>query len=373
MTIIRNPEVLDPSFIPSELPFRENEIRRIDELILKPLEGGVSSTLFVFGQPGVGKTTTVKFSCQRKGDFTYFYFNSLSHPTVRSILVEILLKLRKSKVMKPSITEIFRQISKWQSETGKGLVIVIDEASNIIRNDITGLQMLLRSSETYDLRMSTIMISVDDPATMIRKGKKMSPLPISTLRFSRYNNEELHEITRIRAEASLYEGTYSEEILRLISFVATPYGSARLAIELLQKSAYIADYVASDMIRSDDVRAANAMVNPYITESKLVQLNTEELIVLLAVCKCLSRSTKTEVPCIVLNSEVIMETRSRVTPGKNMIYRALRKLESVGIIESRIEGRGDRKGVSKEIMLNDTPIKVLEDKIESILDRTGSL
>lgn len=371
MTIIRNPEVLDPSYIPSSLPFRENEINRINELVLKPVEDGIPSTLFVFGQPGVGKTTTVKYSCQRKGSFAYFYFNALSHPTVRSILVEILVKLRKSTVVKPSVTEIFRQISRWQSETGSALVIVIDEASNVIRNDITGLQMLLRSSETYSLKISTIMISVDDPTLIIRRGKRMSPLPISTLKFSKYSIDELYEITAKRAAESLYESAYTEEILRLISFVASTYGSARLAIELLQKSAYIADYVASGVIRSDDVRAANAMVNPYITESKLVQLNTDELIVLLAVCRCLSKATRTEIPCIVMNSEVIMESRSKMTPGRSLIYRSLRKLEDVGILESKIEGRGDRKGVSKEIMLNDTPIKVLEEKIEKILDHIG--
>ncbi len=371
MTIIRNAEVLDPSFIPSDLPFRESEIHRINELVLNPIEDGISSTLFVFGQPGVGKTTTVKYSCQRNGNFAYFYYNALSHPTVRSILVEILVGLRKSTVVKPSITEIFRQISKWQKESGKGIVIVIDEASNTIRNDITGLQMLLRSSETYSLRMSTIMISVDDPSTIIRRGKKISPLPISTLKFSKYSTEELYEIARRRAIDSLYEGTYSDEILRLISVVASTYGSARLAIEILQKAAYIADYVPSDIIRSDDVRAANAMVNPYITESKLVQLNTEELIVLLAVCRCLEKSTSTEIPCVVMNSEIIMESRSKITPSKSMIYRSLRKLEDVGILESRIEGRGNRRGVSKEIMLNDTPIKVLEEKLENILDHIG--
>ncbi len=371
MTIIRNPEVLDPSYIPPNLPFRDNEIRRINEIVLNPLEDGVSSALFVFGQPGVGKTTTVRYSCQREGRFAYFYFNALSHPTVRSILVEILSKIRKSTAVKPSITEIFRQISRWQTESGKGLVVVIDEASNVIRNDITGLQMLLRSSETYSLRMSTIMISVDDPTTLIRRGKKMSPLPLSTLRFSKYSSDELYQIAKLRAIDSLYDGTYTDEILQLISVVASGYGSARLAIELLQKAAYIADYVSSNVIRSDDVRAANAMVNPYITESKLVQLNTEELIVLLAVCKCLSRSTRTEIPCIVMNSEVIMETRSKITPSKSMIYRSLRKLEDIGILEGRIEGRGNKKGVSKEIMLNDTPINVLEEKIEKILDHIG--
>lgn len=371
MTLIRNPEVLDPSFMPSDLPFREAEIQRINELVLNPIEDGVSSTLFVFGQPGVGKTTTVKYSCKRDGKFAYFYFNALSHPTVRSVLVEILVKIRKSTSVKPSITEIFRQISKWQVETGKSMVIVIDEASNTIRNDITGLQMLLRSSETYSLKISTILISVDDPSNIIRKDKQTSPLPISTLRFSKYSTEELFEITRLRAVASLYEGTFSDDILRLISFVASTYGSARLAIELLQKSAYIADYVSSDTIRSDDVRAANAMVNPYITESKLIQLNTEELIVLLAVCRCLSNTTKTEVPCVVMNSEIIMESRSKVTPGKGMIYKALRKLEDIGILESRIEGRGNKMGVSKEIMLNDTPVKVLEDKLENILHHIG--
>ncbi len=369
MTIIKNAEVLDPVYIPSELPFREREIQRLEELVVKPLRDGISTTLFIYGSPGVGKTTTSKFTLLNRTEFRSFYFNALSHPTTRSILADVMLKLRNSGVARPSTTEIFRQISNWQKQKGMNILLIIDEVSNLLRNDLAGLQMLLRSSEAYNLTLSTVLISVDDPGTFLRGSRKISPLPISTLRFSRYSFSELYGIIMRRARDALYDGTYSPEILRMIAKVSSQYGSARLAIELLQKSSYIADYVSSNIIGSDDVRAANALINPYITESKLVQLSEEELIVLLATCRCLYRFTKTDIPCIVMNTEILMESRLRRSPTMSMIYRIVRKLEDLGMIESVIEGHGSRRGVSKSIMINDTPVRVLEKKVEEVLDR----
>ena len=50
------------------------------------------------------------------------------------------------------------------------------------------------------------------------------------------------------------------------------------------------------------------------------------------------------------------------------LYRIVKKLEILGLVDSRIAGMGDRKGVSKIIGISDVPVGVLSEKIEHILN-----
>lgn len=365
MTIIRNPEVLDPSYIPSNLLFREKELRSIREVVLDPLSDGIAGVLHICGHPGVGKTLTARYAAM---NYTkrVFYVNCLSHNSMRSVLMEVLNTMKKSAGVNPSLSTLFRSIVR--SAEGNGMILILDEVTNIVRYDYAGLLSLLRSHESFRVPISVIMISTDDWQSLVPRRGHVSTPPLYSIRFQDYTYDELYNIAMDRATSALYAGTYSEEVIRMICSIASTYGSARIAIELLQKSSYIADYVSSQIIRSDDVRAANAMINPYITESKLVELNREELMILLAVCRCLSVHTHTDLRCVQMNWNVIMESHGAFPGGRNQLYSALRKLENIGIIQSRLRGRGNR-GVSKEIMLNDAPVSVLTEKIESILDR----
>ncbi len=51
------------------------------------------------------------------------------------------------------------------------------------------------------------------------------------------------------------------------------------------------------------------------------------------------------------------------------IYSRLRELERMGLIESRIESQGQGMGTSKTVKLNDLPVSVLREKIESLIRR----
>ena len=365
MTIIRNPLVLDPSYIPSNILFRENELRSIKEIALDPLRDGISASVHIYGRPGVGKTVTARYAILHS-ECSGFYVNCLSHHSVRSVLLEVISSMKRNAGVNPSISSLFHAISRLSEN--KGMILVLDEISNLVRYDYSGLLSLLRSGESYGMPLAVVMISTDEWHSLVPRRGKFAPLPSYSIKFQNYTSDELYRITLDRADSSLYPGTFTDDVIRMISSIASTYGSARIAIELLQKSSYIADYVSSQIVRSDDVRAANAMINPYITESKLVELKREELMILLAVCRCLSNRTVTDMPCVQMNSEIIMEGHGVLPEGRNTIYSALKKLENLGIIQSRLRGRG-KMGVSKEIMLNDAPVSVLVEKIESILDR----
>lgn len=370
MSVIRDPSSLDFSFVPSTLPARESELEILRNIILEPLKNGVSSTIMVYGQSGTGKTVTAKYLLRMEPKITTVYENALSFGNLKTLLIDVLLKTGKIVPDKGiSYQQIFRLLKSQIQETGGRMLIVIDEASGIMKTDPEGFYNLIRAEELYSAKLSCILISIEDP-TIYLTGKQRRAFGVfSSIKFKPYSMRELELIVGERAKVSLRSGSFTDSIISEIAMIASKFGSARVAIELLQKSAYMAQADGSETIASEDVRSAQALINPYITESKLSDLNADELVVLMAICRNLFDNPETDISTTHKTAMMISETHDFEVLDMQKIYRVISKLESVGMIDSRISGRGDRKGVSKSIFVSDIPVKVLYDKIEEMIGR----
>lgn len=368
--IIKNPDPLDFSYVPQSLRFREKQIDNIRRIMLEPLRAGISSNLVAFGDSGTGKTSTMRYLSREEKKFFMVYQNALSFSSLRALVLDSLSKMgRVTGTKNLAIPEIFRAMKKVSEERQRNIVIIVDEATNLIKFDKDGIYNLLRANEVYGTPISCILVSMEDPSIYMTERDKKSLGVFSAIHFNRYSRDELHEILRERAKIALEQGTYEESALDYISEVAEPFGSARVAIELLQKSAYVCQYRDGEKLESEDIRAASSMINPYVTESKLAELEPEELAVLLSVCRCLKDESSTEMACVLKESKVVGEQYSIDIGAESMIYSIIRRLENIGIVEGRIVGRGDRKGVSKMIGINDVPVGVLEEKVMQMFRR----
>ena len=368
--IVKNPDPLDFSYIPQKLKFRDKQIDNIRKIMLEPLKGGISSNLVAFGDSGTGKTSTMRYLSREEKRFTMVYENALSFSSLRSLLVDALSRMGRISGMKNlSFPDIFRAMKRISQERGKNIVIIIDEATNLIKFDKDGIYNLLRANEVYGTPVACLLVSMEDPSIYMTERDKKSLGVFSTIHFNRYSKDELQAILQERARLALESGSYDETSIEYISEVAEKFGSARVAIELLQKSAYVCQYRDGDRIESEDIRAASSMINPYVTESKLGELDSEDLVVLLSVCRCLKDESSTEMSCVLKEARVVSEQFSIDVGADSKIYTIIKRLENVGIVEGRIVGRGDKKGVSKMIGINDVPVGVLEDKVMAMISR----
>lgn len=370
--IVREPEPLDFSYIPPILHFREKELRMINEIIVEPLRSGICSNMIIFGDSGTGKTASIKSLMRDTKGPLIIYENALSFGSLKLLLIDVIQKLGKI-IPGRGLTykQIFKTIKNLLDNRDKRVILVIDEASNIMRTDTDGFYNLFRSHELYSAYISTIAIAIENPIIYMGERDRKSLGVFSSMRFPKYSGKELYRIIGDRSEKALMMGSYSPDILSYISEIAEQFGSARVAIELLQKSAYIAEYRRSDVIESEDVRAAKSLINPYITESKLAELDKDELLVLLAICRCLYDENTTQIPCISQEVGVLSEQLRIGEFDTFKIYKIIKKLEVVGFVDSKIEGRGARQGVGKIVGISDVPVKILSEKIENILGHTG--
>ncbi len=372
MQIIRNEQYLNLAFVPQKLVFREKEIEILQTAIIDPLSSGIGGTAIIYGEPGTGKTATAKFISNIAGDLDYIYLNALSFPSLTSLLRSAVSTFTKlDQVSTYTTGDYLKMLSKIQSRRGRGILLVVDECTNLLREDQKGFYSILRAPEIYSVRMSSILISLDDPYIILRKKRARSVSSYVPVKFSRYSRDELFVIVRDRASEALFSTAFDDSILEMIADIAAQLGSARVAIEMLQKAAFIAKHRLSDQILVEDVRSARALINPYFTESKLNGLDRDELAVLLATAYCLRDGMSAGISSAMERFGIISETYSLLPMDRQKFYRTVSRLETYGLIESRLEGRGDRKGVEKILMINDVPIDSLAEKVESILDHTG--
>ncbi|WP_162509580.1 AAA family ATPase [Thermogymnomonas acidicola] len=248
------------------------------------------------------------------------------------------------------------------------MVLVIDEFSSIARADFEGIYNLLRAREVHGVSIPTVLVSLDNPPLVYFKESEIRSIGnVESLKFLRYGVGELRDIVSDRVDRAITPGACSDEVIDYIADISEQYGSARVAIEVLQKSAYIAEYRQSAEIGIDDVRAAKSMINPYITESKLASLMEEDLVVLLAVCRCLVSSRYCESSCIMQEVSVIAEDFLGSPMPASRASGVLRKLETVGLVDSRVIGQpGDSR---KVYGISEVPVSVLSRKIISMLGK----
>ncbi len=366
--IIKNSKPLDFSYIPGAMHFREHQMDLIRETAILPLLNNNFSTAVVFGDSGTGKTSTARYLAREEHDVEMVYENGLSFPSIRQLLLDVISKFGKVVAnWNMGYNEIFGILNSIIHSKGSGMLIVIDECTNIVRRDSEGLYNLLRANELYGSKISSILISMEDPSMFMSDVDRKSLGAFSSIYFNRYTIDELVHIVQERAELSLKPDAFDRNVIDYIGEIASQFGSARVAIELLQKSAYMCEYRNGDSLNFDDVRAAKSMINPYVTESKLGELDKEELATLLSICGCLRSGPYAEMSCVIKDSKVIGEQYSiSLTDAK--VYRIVTKLENVGLVEGRILGKGIGKGVSKLLSINDVPISILASKIMNLLN-----
>ena len=359
--IVVNPAPLDTSYVPEKLFFRDDKIAAIQSSILNPSSSGISNNIIIHGASGTGKTSTVKFLM--RDNKSIIYENALSFKNIKALLEHLLSRLgRPVSYRGLSFPDIFSTLNSIISFRGN-TVLVIDEGTSLLKSDTDGLYNLLRAPEIYGTSLSTILISMENPFSYMERKYGI----MVELKFNKYSGTEIYRIISERATLSLENGTYNDSILKYISDISAPVGSARFAIELLQKAAYMAEYRLSGSIENDDVRSAVSLINPYITESKLSLLDKKELLVLLSICRAMELKNKG-----MSDKEISTELHLSV----NTITWLLSKdLKGSRISDTKIGWRsigvfGNRIEKIAEIMADIVTEEVPDDEITSIMGIT---
>ena len=378
--IIKDQKKLSFDYVPKELPNRDEQIKNLFGLFKGVVKSDVSQNVFLHGQVGTGKTATAKRFCMDFKDWAkdkdknieYVFVNCRRRKNNSSAMWKIVHHFDKGFPDRGfSVGEMMEILKNKLKEQKTHLIVVMDEVDALIQKDGSELIYLLTRFNEEELtsvgNVSLILISQKNAFNLLEESALSSFKRSNRVRFPKYSSDELYEILSQRIDLALFPGAIEDEELRLLSDIAGKKGDARFGIELLEKSSLIAEMDGRDQVRSEDVRGAKAEVDPYVTESRLKNLNEQEKVILLAVTRKLKKQAYTTTGVVEELYKIICEEYDFKKLGHTQFWKYLKSLSNDGLIETKTVSDGS--GRTTKVSIADIPAERMEKKLLEILGR----
>ncbi|MEK6891718.1 MAG: AAA family ATPase [Nanoarchaeota archaeon] len=273
-SLFKNDVSLDYSFIPKLVPYREREQRIIASCIKPLLQEKSGKNVFIYGQPGVGKTVALKKVLAELEEETEevipIYVSCWPHNTTFKIFTEICEQLDFKFIQNKKTEELFKLIK--QVFNKKSVVFVLDEADKL--EDLDFLYMILE-----DIYRKTIILITNYKEWVINlEDRVKSRLMPEMIEFRPYNYEETKGILKQRAEYAFHPGVLSNESFELIAKKTFELQDIRTGLHLMKESALIAENKSSRKISLEHAQQALNKIDEFTIKNPEELADDEHLI-----------------------------------------------------------------------------------------------
>lgn len=382
-TIFRQRDVLRPTYVPKLLFHRDDQIKKIAQIVGYALTNSTPSNILIYGKTGTGKTEVIRYvkralneNSRKRGmsEPNWIYANCQQVNTTYRVLAHIYnsiikrLQQQDSSLLLDKIPftglptdEVYKKLLHLlDTHLGRTVVfVVLDEIDLLARkNGDETLYLLSRINEQLaSARVSLVGISnVLDFKTFL-DGRVLSSLSEEEIVFPAYNSTQLKDILMDRVNAAFQEGACPEVVVSLCAALAAKEdGDARKALDLLRRAGDIAECQKAEVIKEAHVFRAQKQRTTDKTKEFLDKLPFQMKLVLLALY-CLDAHQLN----VVKTGDLYFTYKelARLIPGvSHLTHRRvsdlINELNTNGIISAHLVSRG-RGGRSKKISLEVRP------------------
>jgi len=377
--IIRNQDRLSSDYVPEKIVHRDAQRSRLETFFRPLAESGRPCYAYLTGSVGTGKTATAKrFSkdmeayCFEAGKpIETISVNCRSRNTEAGVILELVRNYDKGFPERGfSPDEMMRSFRTHVEKSARPVLIILDEVDVLLKkSNIDLIYQLTRFSEEARGKagISLILISqfpiygLLDEASLSTFGRG------NAITFDKYSRDELYSITEYRAEDALIDGRYSEDVIDLIADVSSEYGDARFAIELLESAALIAEGDSEGFLDTEDVREAKANINSVVTESKLLGLDMNRKLALLAIARAMKNNLYITITAAEKTYHIVSEEYGREPRKYTQFWTYIQDMDRQNLLETVVRNEKEGGRVTY-ISLPDIPSKVLAKKLETMLE-----
>ena len=379
-TIIKNPIALDFDYIPDELVHREEQLKFLSQMF-KPLLSNVSQNVVIKGPVGTGKTVIAKKFCnsianvaRKQGKIIeYVHINCRKRSTDAMALLAILNHFDPRFPDRGfSVQEMLQVLSKQLIKRNAQLLVVLDEADALLKksgsNLIYNLTRFSDESSMQKIPVSLLLISQKDVLSMLDSASLSTFKRSNILSLDKYTRDELYDIVKQRINLAFHQGTVNDSSVDLIADIASDWGDARFAIEILWKAGIAADHQHMQIVTPEHVRAAKAETYSVVTETKLKNLDRHQLFTLYSIAKRLKKDQTAYVNTgdAEKTYAVTCEQYNEKPRTHTMFWNYIKEIESAGFINIKLSGKG-HLGTTQLISLPDIPAEIVSNKVEELL------
>lgn len=383
--IFKNREYLRPTYIPENLPHRDEEVDQLARIWVAPLRGETPSNVFVYGKTGTGKTATVKYLMgELEGaaeDFSkeieVIYLNCEVVDTKYRILATLSNKIHDalSEGLEDSgeglpeevpmtgwpTDEVYETLLDLLDYKEQVVIVVLDEIDQLVSKGTSDVLYLLTriNSDLTGTKMGVVGISNNLNFVSDLDPRIISSLGEEEVVFSPYDANQLEDILRKRSKKGFSEGVLEDGVINLCAaHAARKHGDARKALDLLRNAGEIAEEERSEKVTTDHVSQASHKIERDRMEEAIRSLPDQSKLVLMSVLLLQERKARK------IGTGDVYEVYSSLCRqhGWEVLTRRrvsglLSELDMMGVIGARVVSNG-RYGRTKEVELNVDPLQV---------------
>jgi len=377
-SILIREETLEPSFLPARLVRRDAELDLVRRRYREAFTKGLPFHLLLTGGVGSGKTALARrlaADLERGGRLGGFpvkpaYVNCWRRASDRTVMLDL---LRVVDVSLPdrgySLSEMLDVFEQGVRRNPSHLVVLLDEAASLVRQETKLVYLLSRSREVELGSISLVLIAVEDLLPYLDPASRSSFGVTHRLSLAPYDRAALTDILASRAELALRPGSIDRETLEQIARIAAPNGDARFALEILSGAAHAAQDAGAESVGPEHVRRAKGSLLPTMNESQLESLSTHELGVLLALSRTLKRrGASTTSQKLRGNHTALLEELGAPPMSRTTFWRTLKELERDGLVVLESGASGESNSVS----MDEVPASLLTTLLEERVGRARS-
>jgi cell division control protein 6 len=349
-SVFRNEHVFEIDYVPESFLHRNSQMESLKYALRPAVRGSRPLNVMAQGPPGTGKTTAVQIlfdELRAQTDVQAVRVNCQVNATRYSVFSRLFEGVFDYEPPSSGISfkKLFSQVTDRLVDEDEVLVVALDDVNYLFYESEASdtLYSLLRAHEEQGgAKIGVIVVSSDLELDMIEvlDGRVQSVFRPEEVYFPKYDEPEIAEILRKRADRGFHDGVIDAPVLdRVAHLTAEQGGDLRVGIDLLRRAGLKAEMRASKTVELQDVEAA------YDT-SKYVHLSRR--------LQGLSESETALVEVIAEHDgqragDVYDVFNDRTDLGYTRYSEIVNKLDQLGIIDATytdVEGRGRSRAFS---------------------------
>ena len=364
-SLVKNRQALTIDYVPEKLPFRDEEIKALAQVLSTIFKGARPSNLLLFGKPGTGKTAAARSVVDRlskkarelETDVTVLFVNAkIAGGSAYKVVFEIAEDLGINKEQEKhvhftglSMGEATDRVLYFIQRKKLNLVLVIDEIDSLVdRSGDDILYNFTRANQGMKGGFITL-IGISNSLTFKDKldPRVRSSLSEEEIVFNPYSVDQLRKILQERAKLAFNEGAISDAAVNLCAAIAgREHGDARKAIDLLRVAAELAEREGVTKVDEKHVRASEDSIERDAPFVALKNAPVHHKLVILAIIKS-TNGTTGKVYDIYLSLSKQAEQKPLT---QRRLTQIINELDLLGLVSTDIVNQG-RYGRSQKIKL----------------------